>query len=84
MSATLIKSSGETVDVTPATGKFSLKTLQGLVGGYIEVVRLPEEQILICNEEGLLNNLPYNLSASLLTGRILVGDVVIAPDSSLD
>jgi len=47
-------------------------------------VRLPEEQILICNEEGLLQNLPYNLSASLLTGRILVGDVVIAPDSSLD
>lgn len=84
MSATLIRSNGEVSDVTPAGGKFSLKTLQAYVGGYIEMIPFSEDKILVCNEEGLLNNLPYNLSASLMAGRALMGDIVIIPLSSLD
>ena len=38
----------------------TLETLQGIVGGYIEVVRPwhDDDMILICNEEGILRNLP--------------------------
>ena len=39
----------------------NLKTLQGIVGGYIEVVYPFEESVgLICNEEGKLIGLPLN------------------------
>ena len=39
-----------------------LETLKSLVGGYIEVVRMEENILLICNEEGKLNGLPPNFS----------------------
>jgi hypothetical protein len=87
MQSLLIKTTGEISDVTPAGGKFSLKELQAHVGGYIEVVRVEIEgadMIMICNEEGLLMGLPYNICASDLSGLNLVGDVVLAPDSSLE
>lgn len=40
----------------------SLKTMQNLVGGYIEMVRPFEDEnvILVCNEEGKINRLPFN------------------------
>lgn len=41
----------------------SLKSMQEIVGGYIEIVRLPQlpsGYILICNEDGLLRDLPVN------------------------
>lgn len=44
----------------------SLKNLQNFVGGYIEAVTIIGESkkspgvVLICNEEGILKNLPYN------------------------
>lgn len=40
----------------------TLEALQGLVGGYIEVVSVATNCVLICNEEGRLLNLPYNCS----------------------
>ena len=36
-----------------------LKTLQKLVNGYIQVVPLYQDIALICNECGMLDNLPY-------------------------
>lgn len=39
-----------------------LETLQSLVGGYIEVVGMEENILLICNEEGKINGLPPNFS----------------------
>lgn len=39
----------------------TLKAKQKLVNGLIEVVPITDEILLICNEEGKLNNLPPNL-----------------------
>lgn len=50
---------------------------QKLVGGYIEVVLIEPGKCAIVNEEGLLRGLPYNVQASALARRDLVGDVVI-------
>lgn len=39
-----------------------LKVLNQLVGGYIEVVRVDDDILLICNEEGKIQGLPLNFS----------------------
>lgn len=70
-----------------------LETLQRLVGGYIEVVPLLQEYngkpcVAYCNEEGKLNGMAVNVSATKLwhlalkendriIDDVLVGDVVI-------
>lgn len=38
----------------------TLKNLQISVNGYIETVFLQNDLVVICNEEGLLQNLPHN------------------------
>lgn len=38
----------------------TLKAFQKIVGGYIEVVTLERNTVIVCNEEGLLNWMPYN------------------------
>jgi hypothetical protein len=55
-----------------------LEALQKAVGGYIEYVRLPNGAALVVNEEGLLQELPINVLACVLSGRTIVGDVVYA------
>jgi hypothetical protein len=37
-----------------------LKSLQEAVGGYIETVTLAKDLVIICNEEGAIEDLPYN------------------------
>lgn len=37
-----------------------LKTLQQIVGGYIETVTIADDACVICNEDGRLQGLPYN------------------------
>lgn len=56
---------------------FSLKELQGYVGGYIEIVRLPNNYILVVDEEGELKQKKLNKKASELAGQPIVGDVVL-------
>ncbi len=53
----------------------SLENLQKTVEGYIETVRLDENNVLICNEEGLLKHLPYNVT---INGGMIVGTVIVA------
>lgn len=38
-----------------------LKLFQKLVGGYVELFHVTEDVKIICNEEGLLQNLPWNI-----------------------
>lgn len=57
-----------------------LETFQRIVGGYIENVRIPfspREISVYVNEEGLMNKLPHNSTASRLLQRPIVGVVVI-------
>lgn len=51
-----------------------LSALQEAVGGYIEVFPVSEEVLIICNEEGKLNGLPFNVK---LCNEIFVGTILI-------
>jgi len=79
--ARLIKTDGEIVlDVDIS----SLEKMQNLVGGYIQIVYLEEQRMLIVNEEGLLNKLPINDNASELYGHPLVGNVIDCTNKELN
>jgi hypothetical protein len=51
----------------------TLESLQGIVGGYIEVVSFTPSVLMICNEEGKLDGLPHNFSMRLdeIVGSVL-------------
>lgn len=74
----VVKEVGKSPKVTEIENE--LKVFQSLVGGYIEVVRVTPEILMICNEEGKLQGLPPNFS----TGRdVIVGTAVfVAYDGS--
>ena len=74
-------------------GTFSLKQMQGIVGGYIEMIHIPTEDdygsmIMILNEEGKLKKMPPNLPASMLSGLMphdqIVGTVLVCSSSLMD
>ena len=82
---------GEITEITPVNGHdFQLEEVQNLVDGYIEIVHLGEEQIMIINEEGKFNK-SYNpfataiaqLHGSLMREDYICGDVVICPSALL-
>ena len=55
-----------------------LEELQEQVEGYIECVTLiPGKLVMIVNEEGLIQELPYNMSASIIARRNIVGNALI-------
>lgn len=81
--AYIYKSNGEVIETSPKNGKdFSLKELKEIVGGYIEIINLGDDYMVV-NEEGKLLDLPINLSATRLyrlftrVGDYIVGDVLI-------
>lgn len=51
----------------------TLEALKSLVNGYIEAVRIDNEIILICNEEGKLQGLPPNFR---IGNDVIVGTAV--------
>ncbi len=79
---TLIKSNGDKTVVEDAMGEPSLSWLQSQVGGWIEIVRLGDDQMIV-NEEGKLKGLPVNQRATAMfrshraTSDLIVGDVVL-------
>lgn len=77
--AQLIKTDGSIInDVAVDT----LQQQQQLVDGYIEYV-YQDDKVFIVNEEGLLRSMDFNAKASEMSGRPLVGDVVVAFQSEL-
>lgn len=57
----LYKTDGTQEDVLPANSKwFTLEELQGFVKGYIELVYLHDNLIIVCNEEAKLHDLKMN------------------------
>ena len=64
--------------VEPENGSdFSLKELQTMVGGCIEIVNLPSGKIMVVNEEGRLIGLPINSIATELYGGLIVGNALV-------
>jgi hypothetical protein len=55
----LVKKPGKELEVREVEDK--LKSYQEIVGGYIETIPVAENIILICNEEGILLDLPRNI-----------------------
>lgn len=61
MKAELIKVDGTRSEIIPKFRFYlTLEEAQDYVGGYIEVIDLPNNKVMIVNEEGLLLNLPVN------------------------
>lgn len=52
-----------------------LKTLQSIVDGYIEIVTLTKDLVIICNEDGKLLGLDYNCR---ILGEDFVGPIIFA------
>lgn len=78
--AMLLKSDNTIELIKPKDKNFSLKEMQGYVGGLIELYpHRIDKNIIICNEEGLIKNLPYNNLAKLILGVNLVGNVIVSP-----
>lgn len=83
--ATIYRANGAALRYEPRAGNegFTLAELQGIVGGYIEMVRLWDGRVMVVNEEGLLRGLPFNRDATTLyhLGRVttdpIVGDVLV-------
>lgn len=64
--------------------KNELKELQSLVEGYIEVVPLEKKYIIICNEEGKLQNLKPNWILRNSKGEMydmVVGNMIICRET---
>lgn len=80
----LIKSDGSKTIIEPEeNNSFTCSELQNYVEGYIQLIPLNDNLIVVINEEGKLLNLPYNEVATDLCREILfnndyiVGNVVI-------
>lgn len=90
MKATIYKSNGEEVSVTPANGEtFTLKELRDIVHGYIEIITLSNPLVMIVNEEGIIEELPMNVKASQIAasyhrGSFIVGDVLVCNSSMIE
>lgn len=70
-------------EVVPNDGKkFSLEEAQAIVDGYVELIHLEGDDILLCDEEGLIKNKPVNIMATKHAkqlgwrGDFLVGNVM--------
>lgn len=72
--------------------KCDLKTLQEIVGGYIEIIQLSmngarHNKVLIVDEEGLIKRKPINREATILLNKpplFIVGDVVLAERNEIE
>lgn len=88
--AKIYKTNGEIVDIEPKNGKdFQLKELNDIVGGYIELVTLPNDEFMVVNEEGKMMGLPVNDNATTIYHSkvgpwdYIVGDCLICKTSQI-
>lgn len=82
--AILIHASGTVEKVTPLNGKdFTVEEIQKHIQGYFQVAarfqkdEVSEEFFVLCDEEGLIKELPFNLIGSQMALKHLVGPVLI-------
>lgn len=84
-----ILTTGEVQEIKPQNGAFfKLHELNEFVGGYIELVYLSDNRLMVVNEEGKLMGLPVNIKATrevVMSGinDVIVGDVLICDDSQI-
>jgi hypothetical protein len=67
MTAILLKPDLTTQEIKPANGtSFQLEELQAMVEGWIEIVWLNDDKMLVINEEGKLHGMECNIPATAL------------------
>lgn len=77
------RANGSYREVSPMNGQcYTLLELQAYVGGYIEIVELFNNRLLVVNEEGKMHGLPHNAIATawmVATGRkdYVAGDALL-------
>ena len=83
-SAKIVYPDKESEDYAPKNGRtFELAEMQEIVSGYIEIIRLNDERLIIVNEEGLLQGLPVNIEATNIlrrdhsTTQYIVGNAIV-------
>lgn len=90
--AKLIKAIGGEVEITPKNGKkFELKEAQELVSGYIQIIPLDGENVMVMDEEGKFKHNIANSTATriaeqnnaLFPGDYIVGDVIICKNEEI-
>lgn len=69
----LIKEPGKAAEMR--TIENTLESLQKIVGGYIETVTMFVDLVVICNEEGWINGMPFNCD---LLGDPFFGTIIFA------
>lgn len=106
MKAFKVTTTNEILEIQPQCETFRLEEMQKVVGGYIEIVSPPGPLLLkvkdemieikhpmfIVNEEGKLNNLPFNRVGSSLyslawQGQVqdfLVGDIIVCDEGMVE
>ncbi len=74
----LLGADGTMRSIFPIKGdEYSLREAQAWVGGYIEIVKINEDWILVVNEDGIAMGLAPNEIASQLVRRHIVGDAAM-------
>ena len=84
MTDIIYKANGEVIETSPKNGNYyTLDELKEIVGGYIEIIYLTNNKIMVINDEGKLINLPHNENATTLyricldTTDFIVGDALV-------
>jgi len=85
----LVKCSGKPERIEFSGNMVTLKEMQDCVKGYIEFVRLPNNMIMVVNEEGKIDGLGFNTSATSFLHsngipHIIVGDVLVIDSKFVD
>ena len=89
--AKIIKTDGTIVEVTPQNGTdFQLEELQKIVGGYIEVLRLTDNEVMVANEGGKFYCIYNHKATQIAKGHkaiykndYICGDVLICNDGEV-
>lgn len=90
--AKLIKTSGESIEISPQDGnKFKLEEAQSLVGGYIQIIPIGDDEVMVLDEEGKLKAKNENRIATcmaldkkaIFAYDYIVGDVIVCKDSEI-
>ncbi len=80
MKALKIETDGscELVNITGATIEEQNDCIWGILDGYFDIVYLPQDAVLLVNDEGLLRDMPVSLMAMAISGYpLLVGTALI-------
>lgn len=86
MKRQIIKTNGEVIGYTPKLGAhYELEELQDIVGGFIEIICLGKNKIMVVAEEGKLKGMCINEKATdiaheasaIFDDDYIVGDVLI-------